>query len=80
MISILARINELSRKQHIIGLSVEEEQEQTALRQDYLKIIRGQLRSTLLSVSVVDADGNDVTPEKLTHEKEINYKDNDGKY
>lgn len=69
MIPILGRINELSRKQRVIGLSVEEQLEQASLRQDYLKVIRGQLLSTLLSVSVIDGEGNDVTPQKLTLEK-----------
>ncbi|CAN7218592.1 DUF896 domain-containing protein [Paenibacillus sp. LjRoot56] len=70
MIPILGRINQLSRKQREIGLTEEEKSEQAALRQEYLQLIRGQVLSTMLSLSVVDPEGNDVTPLKLVHEKE----------
>lgn len=70
MIPILVRINQLSRKQRRNGLTEEEKAEQAALRQEYLRLIRGQVLSTMLSVSVVDPEGNDVTPLKLVHEKE----------
>lgn len=69
MIQILDRINELSRKQRGEGLTEHEKSEQAVLRQDYLQIIRGQFKNTLLSVSVVDPEGNDVTPTKLVEEK-----------
>ncbi|MFM9277562.1 DUF896 domain-containing protein [Paenibacillus jiagnxiensis] len=69
MIQILDRINELSRKQRGEGLTEHEKSEQAVLRQDYLQIIRGQFKNTLLSVSVVDPEGNDVTPMKLVEEK-----------
>ncbi|WP_281169553.1 DUF896 domain-containing protein [Paenibacillus harenae] len=39
------------------------------LRQDYLKMIRGELLTTILAISVVDSEGNDVTPSKLVDEK-----------
>jgi uncharacterized protein YnzC (UPF0291/DUF896 family) len=69
MIQMLDRINELSRKQREEGLTEHEKSEQAVLRQDYLQIIRGQFKNTLLSVSVVDSEGNDVTPMKLVEEK-----------
>lgn len=65
MIPTLGRINELSRKQRTIGLSIGEKLEQASLRQDYLKVIRGQVLSTIMSVSIVDEEGNDLTPDKI---------------
>lgn len=46
-------------------MSVEEKQEQQALRQDYLKMIRGQVLHTFSTMKVVDPLGQDVTPEKV---------------
>ncbi|GKU80107.1 DUF896 domain-containing protein [Paenibacillus sp. L3-i20] len=70
MIPTLGRINELSRKQRVIGLSVEEKLEQASLRQDYLKAIRGQVESTIKTVTIVDEEGNDVTPLKLAQKNQ----------
>ncbi|MFE5320067.1 DUF896 domain-containing protein [Paenibacillus sp. NPDC056579] len=70
MIPILNRINELSRIEHSTGLSDPERAEQAALRKQYLEILRGQVMSTLLNVSVMDELGNDVTPKKLVDMKE----------
>jgi uncharacterized protein YnzC (UPF0291/DUF896 family) len=69
MIPILNRINELSRFERRAGLSDTEKTEQAALRTQYLQIIRGQLLTTLLNVSVMDEVGNDVTPKKLIDKK-----------
>ncbi|MFK7696254.1 DUF896 domain-containing protein [Paenibacillus sp. HJGM_3] len=69
MIPFLGRINQLSRKQRSIGLTEEEKAEQAELRQEFLRLIRGQVRSTMLSLTVVDPEGNDVTPLKLVNEK-----------
>lgn len=46
---ILNRINELANKEKVQTLSVEEKQEQQALRQDYLKMIRGQVLNTFFN-------------------------------
>ncbi|VED25998.1 DUF896 domain-containing protein [Staphylococcus warneri] len=62
---ILDRINELANKEKVQTLSVEEKQEQLALRQDYLKMIRGQVLHTFSTMKVVDPLGQDVTPEKV---------------
>lgn len=70
MIPFLGRINQLSKKQRSNGLTEEEKAEQAALRQEFLRLIRGQVKSTMLSLSVVDPEGNDVTPLKLVNEKE----------
>ncbi|WP_270232880.1 DUF896 domain-containing protein [Staphylococcus warneri] len=62
---ILDRINELANKEKVQTLSVEEKQEQQALRQDYLKMIRGQVLHTFSTMKVVDPLGQDVTPDKV---------------
>ncbi|KEZ50189.1 MULTISPECIES: DUF896 domain-containing protein [Metabacillus] len=65
----MARINTLSRKSKTSGLSPEEKQEQQSLRQEYLKAFRGSMKNTLKGVTVLDPNGNDVTPEKLKEER-----------
>jgi len=70
MIQSLTRINELAQKQREHGLNDVEKEEQRVLRQEYLREIRGQVLSTFSQLTVVDAMGNDVTPEKLRAEKE----------
>lgn len=72
MIPILNRINELSRFERRSSLSDTEKAEQAMLRTQYLQIIRGQLLTTLLNVSVMDEVGNDVTPKKLVDKKAVN--------
>lgn len=62
---ILNRINEVANKEKVQTLSVEEKQEQQALRQDYLKMIRGQVLNTFSTMKVVDPLGQDVTPDKV---------------
>ncbi|MCR4436086.1 MAG: DUF896 domain-containing protein [Clostridiales bacterium] len=52
------RINELARKSKTIGLTDEEKREQQALRQEYVKACRANLKAALDSVVVVDKDGN----------------------
>ena len=59
MMQILDRINELANKEKVQTLSVEEKQEQQALRQDYLKMIRGQVLNTFSTMKVVDPLGQD---------------------
>ena len=51
---IIERINELSRKQKSIGLEEWERDEQEALRQEYLKFIRGQVIDSLGRVRFTD--------------------------
>ena len=65
MRELLERINQLANKEKVQTLSVEEKQEQQALRQDYLKMIRGQVLHTFSTMKVVDPLGQDVTPEKV---------------
>lgn len=66
------RINELSRKQKTEGLTQEELAEQQVLRKEYLQAIRGQVLSTISGLTIVDPNGDDVTPEKLKIEQQQN--------
>lgn len=61
----LARINELAAKKKREGLTVEEAKEQSKLRSEYLASFRQSIRNTIENVTVIDPNGNDVTPEKL---------------
>ncbi|GLI84105.1 hypothetical protein ANABIO32_18040 [Rossellomorea marisflavi] len=74
MISSLQRINELARKAHEEGLNVQEVEERAALRAEYLQEIRGQVSSTMSSLTIVNEDGEDITPTALVIEKAIQYR------
>ena len=54
---LIARINELSRKQRSTGLSKEEKKEQKNLREIYLEGIRGQMRQMLDNIEIVPGPG-----------------------
>ena len=56
----IKRINELYHKPKAEGLTVEEKAEQKKLRDDYVAAIRGNIRSQLENVKVVDENGNEV--------------------
>lgn len=62
---ILDRINALANKEKVQPLTPTEKQEQHDLRQDYLKMIRGQVLTTFSTMKVVDPLGQDVTPDKV---------------
>lgn len=61
----MARINELARKAKSSGLTETEAKEQSKLRSEYLAAFRSSMLNTLSTVTVIDPEGNDVTPEKL---------------
>lgn len=61
----LDRINHLARKSKQKGLTRKEKNEQQQLRQEYLRSIRKSFKNQLKSVTIVDPEGNDVTPKKL---------------
>ncbi|MGM9950394.1 MAG: DUF896 domain-containing protein [Lysinibacillus sp.] len=65
----IARINELSKKKKAGTLTEAEAKEQTQLRKEYLDTFRGTMRETIENVKVIDAEGNDVTPEKVKEAK-----------
>lgn len=61
----IARINELSKKKKLGKLTEAEAKEQTALRKEYLDTFRNSFRDTITNVQIIDAAGNDVTPDKV---------------
>lgn len=70
MKDLIKRINELANKAKAEELTEEEKEEQKNLRKEYIEIFRGNMKSTLMNVKVVDKEGTDVTPEKLKKEQE----------
>ena len=56
----IKRINELYHKSKAEGLTDEEKAEQKKLRDDYVAAIRGNVRSQLENVKVVDENGNEI--------------------
>ena len=54
----IARINELSRKSKAEGLTEEEKQEQTILRQEFIASFRNNLKAQLDNIDVVNSDGS----------------------
>ena len=54
----IARINELSRKSKAEGLTEEEKQEQTILRQEFIANFKKNLKSQLDNIDVVNPDGS----------------------
>ncbi|GGE52556.1 UPF0291 protein YnzC [Pullulanibacillus camelliae] len=67
---LLTRINELARKAKQDGLTKEEKIEQQELRAKYLQAFRNRFKEQLHSITVVDEEGNDVTPPKLKQSKQ----------
>lgn len=61
----LARINELANKSKTTDLTATEKKEQAKLRQEYLQNIRESFTNQFSSMTVVDREGNDVTPQKV---------------
>ncbi|KOP82239.1 DUF896 domain-containing protein [Cytobacillus solani] len=61
----LDRINMLAKKAKETGLTEQEAKEQSTLRREYLETFRSSMFNTLKSVTIVDPNGNDVTPKKL---------------
>lgn len=56
----IKRINELYHKFKAEGLTDEEKAEQKKLREDYVAAIKGNIRSQLENIKVVDEHGNEV--------------------
>lgn len=55
---LIKRINELSRKSKTTGLTETEKAEQQKLRRAYIDAFKGNLRTTLESIVLVDEFGN----------------------
>ena len=54
----IARINELYRKSKNEGLTEAEKEEQQTLRKEYIASFRRNLRGTLDTISIKEADGS----------------------
>ena len=52
------RINELYRKSKAEGLTTEEKKEQDLLRKEFIASVRGNLRSQLNNIDMVNEDGS----------------------
>ena len=65
----IALINELSKKAKAGILTEEEAKERSMLRKEYLTSFRQSMRNTIENVTVMDEQGNDVTPEKVKQAK-----------
>lgn len=52
------RINELYHKSQADGLTDAEKEEQTALRKEYIEIIRTNMRANLNNISIQEKDGS----------------------
>ncbi|GEN30516.1 uncharacterized protein YnzC (UPF0291/DUF896 family) [Cerasibacillus quisquiliarum] len=59
------RINELARKEKKEGLTKIEKTEQQKLRKEYLQNIRQSFKNQLKSMTIIDPEGKDVTPQKV---------------
>ncbi|BBH26539.1 DUF896 domain-containing protein [Intestinibaculum porci] len=64
MEQLIAEINALAHKSKEVGLTDEEKERQQALRAKYIEIFKGNLRSQLENIRVVDPNGNDITPRR----------------
>jgi len=65
--SLVARINELARKQKSTGLTEEELTERAKLREIYLNNIRSNFRQQLESIEIVDDENDQGHQGKLKH-------------
>lgn len=59
MEKLIGRINELANKSKVEELSKEEKEEQAELREEYLKIFRGNFRRKLENIEIVRVDDED---------------------
>lgn len=68
----LKRINVLAKKAKAEGLTEDEKVEQMNLRKEYLQNIRRSFTNQISSMTVIDPEGKDVTPEKVKRLKKKN--------
>ena len=54
----ISRINELARKSKTVGLTEAEKEEQAKLRQEYIALVRMNLRSQLDNIDNREKDGS----------------------
>lgn len=63
--TLIQKINDLAHKAKAGTITKEEEEEQRALRKEYLKNFREGFKSQIEMLRVFDKQGNEVTPEKV---------------
>lgn len=68
----MKRINELAQKKKTTGLTDQEGKEQTLLRKEYLQSFRQSFKKTIENTTVIDPEGNDVTPDKVKEIQKLN--------
>jgi uncharacterized protein YnzC (UPF0291/DUF896 family) len=64
MEQLIAEINAVAHKSKEVGLADEEKERHQAVRAKYIEIFKGNLRSQLENIRVVDSNGNDITPRR----------------
>jgi len=69
---LVKEINFLAHEQKVRVLTVEEMAYQKMLRERYIGLYRQNFKHNMQSITVIDEEGNDVTPEKLKAEKTAN--------
>lgn len=70
----LARINELAKIAKMRELTNKEKEERHQLRQEYVKNMRDSFTNQFKTMTVIDPEGNDVTPKKVKDLQERNRK------
>ena len=70
MHELIEKINALAKKARTEGLTPAATEESDRLRQEYLSQFRAGFKEQLMGVKIVDAEGNDITPQKLKEEQE----------
>ncbi|WP_067728917.1 DUF896 domain-containing protein [Oceanobacillus damuensis] len=70
----LERINILAKKSKNEGLTDKEKEEQKTLREEYLNNVRSSFKNQFKTMTVIDPEGNDVTPKKVRDLQERNKK------
>ena len=65
IIKELTRLNEIARIARSRALTTAEDNERAELRRAYLAAIRGNINTMLVTATVIDPEGRDVTPGKL---------------
>lgn len=70
----LDRINYLAKKAKTAALTEAEKEEQKKLRKEYLANFRSSFKNQITNLTVIDPEGNDVTPDKVKKIKKNKHK------
>lgn len=62
---LIAKLNDLAHKAKAGTITKEEEEQQRALRKEYLENFRAGFKTQIENMRVFDKKGNEVTPEKV---------------